>query len=69
VNTGAISRGYRTEPYPEDSLLDKIAQSGKPLVVNSDTHNTGTLAFLIGETKEKLDKKGYKYIDSLDEIL
>ena len=69
MNTGAISRGYRTEPYPEDSLLDKIAQSGKPLVVNSDTHNTGTLAFLIGETKEKLYKKGYKYIDSLDEIL
>lgn len=69
INTGAISRGYRKEPYPEDFLLDRIAKSRKPFVVNSDTHNVDTVAFLIEETKNELDKKGYTYINSLEEIL
>ena len=69
INTGAISRGYRKEAYPEKFLLDRIAKSRKPFVINSDTHNVDTVAFLIEETKKELDKKGYTYINSLEEIL
>ena len=69
VNTGAISRGYRTTPYPNPYVLERIKATGKPIVVNSDSHKSDTVAFLIEETAEKLVSKGFKCLTSLEEIL
>ena len=69
INTGAISRGYRTSAYPESWILHDIAKSGKPFVVNSDSHNVDTIDFGIEKTQKELDSYGYKYIESLDELL
>ena len=69
INTGAISRGYRTSPYPSDEIIDYIAKSGKKFAVCSDSHSVTTVASNLEEEREKLDKKGYKYIESLEEIL
>lgn len=69
INTGAISRGYRTTPYPADDLLDIIADSGKPFVINSDSHSVDSIDFGIAKMARELDMCGYKYIKSLDEIL
>ncbi|MBO5212461.1 MAG: histidinol-phosphatase [Clostridia bacterium] len=69
VNTGAISRGYRKDAYPEKFLLDRIAKSRKSFVVNSDTHSVDTVTFKIKEYKELLDEKSYPYIESLEEII
>ncbi len=38
INTGAISRGYRTTPYPEDFILEKIKKLGKKVIITSDCH-------------------------------
>lgn len=38
LNTGAISRGYRTEPYPEKWIIDRLEAAGKKLLRNSDAH-------------------------------
>ena len=69
INTGAISRGYRTTPYPADCILDLIAESEKPFVVNSDSHSIDTVDFGIQKAMLELDICGYKYIKSLDEII
>ena len=69
VNTGAISRGYRTTPYPDDRTMAKIAQSGKKFVITSDTHNKETVTFQFEEQQKKLESKGYGYITSLEEII
>lgn len=69
VNTGAISRGYRTTPYPDERTMEIIAKSGKPFVITSDTHNKDTVTFNFEEQEKALSKKGYKYIKSLNEIL
>ena len=69
VNTGAISRGYRTTPYPHTDVLEKIKAKGKPIVVNSDSHRADTVDFLINETAEKLISEGFKCITSMDELL
>ncbi len=69
VNTGAISRGYRTSPYPDDRTLEMIAKGGKLLVITSDTHNKDTVTFNFEEQEARLRQKGYKYIKSLEEIL
>ncbi len=38
VNTGAIARGLRTTPYPEDFLLREILENGGRVTLGSDCH-------------------------------
>ena len=45
INTGAISRGYRTEPYPAKNLIDYIKEKGGIFVLSSDSHRADTLCF------------------------
>ena len=45
INTGAISRGYRTSPYPELPVAEYIRSRGGKLVLSSDTHSTENLCF------------------------
>ena len=69
INTGAISRGYRTSPYPSEEMIDLVAKSKKPFAICSDTHSTSSIAAYLEEERQKLEKKGYTYIKSLTEIL
>ena len=45
VNTGAMARGYRSEPYPALPILKHIAKSGAKVIINSDTHNKDSIDF------------------------
>lgn len=38
INTGAISRGWRTTPYPAPFLLKRIAEKKGRVILNSDAH-------------------------------
>ncbi len=39
INTGAISKKYRTTPYPSEALLGMIRSEGGSVMINSDCHN------------------------------
>ena len=39
INYGAITRGYRTLPYPEKTLLDFISENGGYFIRSSDAHS------------------------------
>lgn len=69
VNTGAISRGYRTTPYPEGFILDYIGEKKGSLVISSDTHSKDTILFGMEEAEKHLQAKGYAYFTSMEEIL
>lgn len=43
INTGAMSKGYRTQPYPAKSIRDYIRGKGGRLILSSDSHRTDTL--------------------------
>ena len=45
INTGAISRGYRTTPYPSVEIIDYIKQNGGRLILSSDAHSAENLMF------------------------
>lgn len=45
INTGAISRGYRTTPYPSSDLINYIKEKGGKLILSSDTHSKENLCF------------------------
>ena len=69
VNTGAISRGYRSSPYPEDAVLMKIKEAGKRVVINSDAHAVSGLGCMMEESARHLDALGIGYYTSLSELL
>ena len=45
INTGAISRGYRTTPYPSAYILDYLRAAGAKFVLSSDSHSAENLCF------------------------
>lgn len=45
INTGAISKGYRTSPYPAAGQIDYIKSKGGVLILDSDSHAAGTVAY------------------------
>ncbi len=45
INTGAISRGYRTVPYPSAEIRQYITERGGTLVLSSDAHAKDNIAF------------------------
>ncbi|MBR5314396.1 MAG: histidinol-phosphatase [Clostridia bacterium] len=51
INTGAISRGYRTTPYPNPSILKYIKEKGGKVILSSDSHNAQNIAFKFDEFK------------------
>ena len=45
VNTGAISRGYRTAPYPGPEIAAYLTEKGGKLLLSSDSHHKDTLGY------------------------
>lgn len=45
INTGAMARRFRREPYPEPFLLAALKNAGAPLVLSSDCHKRENLLF------------------------
>ncbi len=59
VNTGAISRGYRTTPYPAPFILKELGRLGFGAVISSDCHNRNYLDCYFEESKELLRSCGF----------
>ena len=45
INTGAIARGYKTEPYPSDAIRAYINSKGGKFILSSDSHSAENLCF------------------------
>ena len=43
INTGAISKGYRTLPYPAADQIEYIKSKDGVLILSSDSHAAGTI--------------------------
>ena len=52
INTGAISRGYKTSPYPARQILEYIAEKGGKVILSSDSHRKETLLYKFAECEE-----------------
>lgn len=65
VNTGAISRGYRTKPYPSVNLLHIIKKEGGRVILSSDSHSIETLDFGFDDAKKMLKEIGFNCVYSL----
>ena len=54
VNMGAISRGYRSEPYPALDVLEYIKEKGGKLILSSDSHSKENVAYQYDKWKHLL---------------
>ena len=68
VNTGAISRGYRSEPYPSTKIMEYLRDKGAKFVLSSDAHRKENIAFGFEKWYEKLTGEGFEII-SFDPLL
>ena len=59
VNTGAITRGYRKEPYPHQRLLKIIKKNGGKVTLSSDSHSFNTIDAYFDEAKKILSDVGF----------
>lgn len=73
INSGAISRGYLSKPYPSEYFLSLLHENGVPIAITSDAHsaehldcdfeNSIALAKKIGYTEAicDIDTAGYQF--------
>jgi histidinol-phosphatase (PHP family) len=59
VNTGAMSRGYRTGPYPAVWLLKELKARKARLVLTSDAHADDAVAYGFSEAETLLQSLGF----------
>ena len=60
LNTGAISRGYRCDPYPAVFILDEIKRLGGRILLSSDSHAAKDLTCWFDRAEELLLSRGIK---------
>lgn len=65
VNTGAVSRGYRTAPYPSENLLYVLKKENAKVIISSDSHDKDNIDFGLKETEKLLKDIGFKYLYTL----
>ena len=61
LNTGAISRGYRTEPYPALPLLRHWREVGGEIILNSDAHHVSHLCYGFARAEELARAAGFDH--------
>ena len=45
INTGAVSRAWRSVPYPAPPMIDYISARGGSFILSSDSHSTENICF------------------------
>ena len=59
LNTGAVARGNRTTPYPQDFIIKELNRLGFGVVISSDCHQKEKMDFWFPEAAEFLRSCGY----------
>lgn len=68
INTGAMSKGYRSTPYPSESILRKIHKGGGKIILSSDTHSVDTVDFAFDDALRLAQLCGFETIMSIDDM-
>ncbi|MBR0203368.1 MAG: hypothetical protein IJQ56_03275, partial [Synergistaceae bacterium] len=63
INTGAISRGYKTVPYPSREILKYLAANNGKVILSSDSHSKENLMYKFPECEELAESLGLKIIE------
>lgn len=59
VNTGAMSRGYRSVPYPDFFLLRAWRDMGGNIILTADAHSAGSIVYGYAQAAELARAAGF----------
>ena len=59
INTGGVSRGYRTAPYPALFLLREWRRMGGRIILTSDAHSADTVVYGYGQSAALAKAAGF----------
>ncbi len=59
INTGGVYRRYRNTPYPAEPILRYIAELGGKVTINSDSHDTESIAYMFPQALELMRRCGF----------
>lgn len=62
INTGAMSQGWRTSPYPSRRLLRELRARNARVLVTSDSHSAGTVAYAFDDMEALLTDIGFQAV-------
>jgi len=65
VNTGAMYRIGRPEPYPSEFLLKELQKRGGEVILSSDCHDVESICWKFDEMRELLKSCGFRYVKRL----
>ncbi len=65
INTGGISRGYKTIPYPAPDACQYIASKNGSFIMSSDSHSKENLMFEFDKWEAEAKSSGLTLIDEL----
>ena len=60
INTGAMYRGLRFEPYPSMLFLKEIQKRGGKIILSSDSHDCASLGFAFEEIISLIKELGFR---------
>lgn len=60
INTGAVARGYRDDPYPAPFLLKEWQAMGGQVILTADAHSPETVIFGYRQAAELARAAGYR---------
>ena len=66
VNTGAMAKGLRTQPYPSVPLLRILRDMGGRVTVTADAHSAAAVAHAFSETEALLRETGFREVWQFD---
>lgn len=66
VNTGAISRGYRTTPYPSPEIMKMIKSAGGKVTFSSDCHKADNLLYGFDNALSYIKSFGFDSFSTLE---
>lgn len=69
INTGAISRGYRHDPYPDERILSRLHDAGAQVILSSDTHAVDTIFYDFDNAERLVEKYHLNCVSSIDDLL
>lgn len=65
INTGAMYRFGKPEPYPSVFLLKELRRRGGEVIISSDSHNVESICFRYGDMLELAGHCGFKRVTRL----
>ncbi len=60
INTGAMSRGWRSVPYPAPFLLREWRAMGGKIILTADAHSAGTVVYGYAQAAEAARAAGFQ---------